>query len=136
MGASVFIMKTRSLLHAALVFLASGCLFAQVTALKVGHLVDPETGTSLANQVILIENGKFTSIGPNLSIPSGASVVDLSAYYVSPGLVDAHNHLALTYKANDHLCIAGKGRRRRLQTRGNYFSRPLVLWPLCMRWTA
>jgi len=25
-------------------------------------------------------------------------VVDLSQYYVSPGLVDAHNHLALTYK--------------------------------------
>jgi imidazolonepropionase-like amidohydrolase len=92
-------MKTRSFLHPALALLfASGCLFAQVTALKVGHLVDPETGTSSANQVILIENGKFTSIGPNVAIPSGASVVDLSSYYVSPGLVDAHNHLALTYK--------------------------------------
>ena len=27
-----------------------------------------------------------------------ASDCDLSQYYVSPGLVDAHNHLALTYK--------------------------------------
>ena len=25
-------------------------------------------------------------------------MIDLSQYYVSPGLVDAHNHLALTYK--------------------------------------
>ena len=76
----------------------AGCLDAQVTALKVGHLVNPESGTSAANQIILIENGRFTAIGPNVSIPAGATQVDLSQYYISPGLVDAHNHLALTYK--------------------------------------
>ncbi len=76
----------------------AGCLGAQVTALKIGHLVDPESGTAAANQVALIENGKFTAIGGNVAIPSGATVVDLSQFYVSPGLVDAHNHLALTYK--------------------------------------
>jgi imidazolonepropionase-like amidohydrolase len=73
-------------------------LSAQVTALRVGHLVDPETGTAAANQVILIEDGKFTAVGGNVSLPTGAEVLDLSQYYVSPGLVDAHNHLALTYK--------------------------------------
>src|SRR3984885_4745829 len=78
-------------------FLA-GSISAQVTALKVGHLVNPENGTAAANQVILIENGRFTAIGVNVSIPDGATQVDLSQYYVSPGLVDAHNHLALTYK--------------------------------------
>jgi len=76
----------------------AGCLGAQVTALKIGHLVDPESGTAAANQVALIENGKFTAIGGNVAIPAGATVVDLSQFYVSPGLVDAHNHLALTYK--------------------------------------
>jgi len=78
--------------------LVPSLLGAQVTALRVGHLIDPESGTVAANQVILIEGGKFTSIGANTAIPSGAEVVDLSQYYVSPGLVDAHNHLALTYK--------------------------------------
>jgi imidazolonepropionase-like amidohydrolase len=73
-------------------------LSAQVTALKVGHLVNPETGTTATNQILLIENGKFTAIGPNLPIPAGATLVDLSNYYISPGLVDSHNHLALTYK--------------------------------------
>ncbi len=73
-------------------------LGAQVTALRVGHLVDPEAGTVAANQLILIEGGKFTSVGGNAAIPAGAEVIDLSQYYVSPGLVDAHNHLALTYK--------------------------------------
>lgn len=73
-------------------------LTAQVTALRVGHLVDPENGTVADNQVVLVENGKFTAIGRNVNIPPGAEVVDMSQYWVTQGLVDAHNHLALTYK--------------------------------------
>jgi imidazolonepropionase-like amidohydrolase len=71
---------------------------AQVTAIKAGRLIDPETGTAAANQVILVENGKFTAVGANVAIPAGAEVVDLSTLTVLPGLVDSHNHLALTYK--------------------------------------
>jgi imidazolonepropionase-like amidohydrolase len=71
---------------------------AQVVAIRAGHLVDPEAGTAAANQVILIEAGKFKEIGPNVTIPAGAEVLDLSQQYVLPGLVDAHNHLAITYK--------------------------------------
>ncbi len=78
--------------------LVTGLLDAQVTALKVGHLVNPATGPAAANQVLLLEGGRFTAIGADVPIPAGATEVDLSQYYVSPGLVDAHNHLALTYK--------------------------------------
>lgn len=69
-----------------------------ITAVKAGKLIDPEAGTVLTNQIILIENGKFKAIGPNIAIPKGAEVIDLSGLTVLPGLVDAHNHLALTYK--------------------------------------
>ena len=82
-----------------LMFLAlSTIATAQVIAIRAGHLIDPETGTAAANQVIVIEGGKFTAIGANVAIPAGAQTIDLSDAYVSPGLVDAHNHLALTYK--------------------------------------
>src|SRR6266404_2496338 len=81
-----------------LVLAVSAFLGAQVIAIRAGHLVDPETGTAAANQVLLVEGGKFTAIGSNVAIPRGAEVIDLSQSYVSPGLVDAHNHLALTYK--------------------------------------
>ncbi len=77
---------------------SGGPLAAQVTAIKAGRLLDPETGAIAANQVILVEAGKFTAVGPNVAIPAGALVVDLSRLMVLPGLVDAHNHLALTYK--------------------------------------
>ncbi len=69
-----------------------------VAAIRAGRLIDPEAGRVLTNQVILIEGNKFKEIGPNVAIPPGAQVIDLSRMTVLPGLVDAHNHLALTYK--------------------------------------
>lgn len=97
-------MKQRILLLFLLLTVLSGFqVIAQdnkptVVAVKAGRLLDPAAGTVLNNQIILIENGKFKSIGPNLAIPAGAEVIDLSNLTVMPGLVDAHNHLALTYK--------------------------------------
>jgi imidazolonepropionase-like amidohydrolase len=80
---------------------AAAALTAQsppTTAIKAGRLIDPATGTATNNQVILVQAGKITAIGPNLPIPQGAEVIDLSKLTVLPGLVDAHNHPALTYK--------------------------------------
>jgi imidazolonepropionase-like amidohydrolase len=85
------------------------CMFAvpangQKLAIRAGHLVDPETGTAKANQIILVErnpqNGRSTivEIGSNVAVPSDAEVVDLSDEWVFPGLVDAHDHLGITYK--------------------------------------
>ena len=91
-------MKTRQVCGWLAILLMPLSGIAQVTALRAGHLVDPETGNAAANQVVLVEGGKFSAVGANVTIPEGAQVVDLSQYYVLPGLVDAHNHLALTYK--------------------------------------
>jgi len=71
---------------------------APITAIKAGQLIDPETGKRAANQVILIEGEKIKAVGANLAIPAGATVYDLSKLTVLPGLVDAHTHMAITYK--------------------------------------
>lgn len=71
---------------------------ARITAIKAGRLIDPETGSVTANAVILVEGEKIKDVGANLAIPAGAAVIDLSKLTVLPGLVDAHTHMALTYK--------------------------------------
>ncbi len=96
--------RLRSL--AVLLFASTSHLAAQAVpqaspapiVIRAGRLIDPEAGTVLSNQVIVVENARFTAIGPNVPIPAGAQVIDLSQLTVLPGLVDAHNHLALTYK--------------------------------------
>ncbi len=71
---------------------------AKITAIRAGRLVDPETGTTAVNQIILIEGERIKEVGSSVAIPPGAEVIDLSRMTVLPGLVDAHTHLALTYK--------------------------------------
>jgi imidazolonepropionase-like amidohydrolase len=71
---------------------------APLTAIRAGRLLDPEAGRILTNQIILVEGTRIRDVGPNVQVPANARVVDLSAMTVLPGLVDAHNHLALTYK--------------------------------------
>ncbi len=73
-------------------------LLAEVTAIRAGRLLDPETGRAASGQVILVDGEKITAVGPALAIPAGASVIDLSDLTVLPGLVDAHTHLGITYK--------------------------------------
>ena len=85
-------------LLAALLALSPLSLSAQVTAIRAGRLLDPDKGTISTNQVILVEKGKFTAVGADVAIPRDATVIDLSDLTVMPGLVDTHNHLAITYK--------------------------------------
>ena len=93
----------RRLVLMTIVCLMAGVILAAqtpstITAIRAGRLLDPEAGRVLTNQVILIQGTKITDVGPNVAIPAGALVVDLSRMTVLPGLVEAHNHLALTYK--------------------------------------
>jgi imidazolonepropionase-like amidohydrolase len=69
-----------------------------VTVIRAGRLLDPAAGTIAANQVIVVQDGRIREVGASVAIPAGATVIDLSNQTVLPGLVDAHNHLALTYK--------------------------------------
>lgn len=71
---------------------------SQVTAIKAGKLVNPETGATSTNQVILIEGGKIKAVGANVQIPGGATVIDLSQRSVLPGLFDCHTHMLTNWR--------------------------------------
>ena len=75
--------------------LAYGISNAQVTAIRAGRVVDPETGKVSVNQVIVVEGRDIKDIGSDVKIPSGATVIDLSRQTVMPGMMDAHAHLCM-----------------------------------------
>jgi len=74
--------------------LASEAQQSPVTVIRAGKLIDVDAGRALSNQTIVIRNGKIESIGENLAIPAGATLIDLSKMTVLPGLIDCHTHLA------------------------------------------
>ena len=69
-------------------------VFAQVTVIKAGRLVDSDAGTVLTDQTVIIRDNKIDAVGKGLATPANASVIDLSQMTVLPGLIDCHTHLA------------------------------------------
>ena len=52
-------------------------------------------GPSLRNASILLRDGKIVELGPNVTAPSDAVVIDGTGKYVTPGLIDTHSHLGV-----------------------------------------
>jgi imidazolonepropionase-like amidohydrolase len=67
---------------------------AQVTAIRAGKLIDPDSGTVLSGETILIRAGKIEAVGNNVTVPPNATMIDLTNMTVLPGLIDCHTHLA------------------------------------------
>lgn len=70
----------------------------RIVAVKAGHLLDVKSGEYRQNQVVLIEGDRIKSVGAasEVTIPSGARVIDLSNRTVLPGLIDCHTHLTFS----------------------------------------
>ena len=92
----------KQLASAALLLIASAAVSTaqhtpsspQVTVIRAGKLVDVDSGRMLTNQMLVVRDGKIEALGENLSVPAGATVIDLSRMTVLPGLIDCHTHLA------------------------------------------
>ena len=63
------------------------------TVVRAGRLFDGGSGRMATSQTILIQGDRITAIGSDISVPSGAIVVDLSGATVLPGMIDTHVHL-------------------------------------------
>jgi len=68
---------------------------ADVILIQNGTIVTV-TGPDIKGGSLLIENGKITKIGKNLSAPAGAKVIDASGKYVYPGLVALMTSVGVT----------------------------------------
>ncbi|MGE0464605.1 MAG: amidohydrolase family protein, partial [Vicinamibacterales bacterium] len=60
-----------------------------------GATVFTVTRGTIPNGVIVMNGGRISAVGgPDTTIPPGAEVVDASGRFVTPGLIDAHSHIA------------------------------------------
>jgi len=64
-------------------------------AVRAGKLFDSNSGSLLADEVVLVDGERITDVGPaaKVRIPAGVRVIDLSRATVLPGLIDAHTHM-------------------------------------------
>lgn len=65
----------------------------KVTVIRAGRLIDTVNGRVLENQTIIVEGDRIKAVGSNLTVPSGAEVIDLSKMTVMPGFSDSHVHI-------------------------------------------
>jgi imidazolonepropionase-like amidohydrolase len=64
-----------------------------ITAIKAARLFDGKSTTTVANAVVIVEQGTIKAAGANLTIPNGATVIDLGDATLMPGFIDAHTHM-------------------------------------------
>lgn len=61
----------------------------------VGATILPVSGPSIADGVLVVADGRIVAVGPreSVTIPRGATRVDVTGRTIIPGLVDTHSHI-------------------------------------------
>ena len=76
-----------------------------VRAIRCGTLFDGTGGVPLRDALVVVTDGRITSVGPAASggVAPGAETVDLRDRFVMPGLIDCHSHASLVPGEGDQL---------------------------------
>lgn len=64
---------------------------AQKTIIVCKAIIDG-TGKTMTDAQVIVEGERITAVGKRTSIPSGATVIDLSKHTLMPGFIDMHCH--------------------------------------------
>ena len=69
-------------------------LLAQTIAIT-GGTVYPVSGPKIENATVLITGGRIAAVGTNVAIPAGATRIDASGKWITPGLIDGAGQMGL-----------------------------------------
>jgi len=85
------------------ILLFAGAAHAQQggTILIKNATVMTVTKGNISNGSVLIENGKIAAVGKDIKAPAGATVIDAGGMYLTPGIIDAHSHIAVEGSVNE-----------------------------------
>src|SRR5437899_1015295 len=74
---------------------------ATVTVFEGARLITGDGSAPIIDSAFVVDNGRFTAVGRKgqISVPAGATRVDLTGKTVIPAIIDAHKHLAVTRDA-------------------------------------
>ena len=67
-------------------------------AFSGGTIIDGTGSTPIENGVLLIQDGRVVAVGPRhtVSIPEGATVIDVTGKTIMPGIINGHGHVGNT----------------------------------------
>jgi imidazolonepropionase-like amidohydrolase len=74
---------------------------AQTTLLRGATLWTQGPAGTLSDTDLLLQGGRIAHIGRGLAAPAGALEVDARGLHVTPGLIDAHSHIAVSRAINE-----------------------------------
>ena len=83
----------KKILLSLLLFISMQISAQKTILIKCGKLIDPVSGNTLEKQNVLIKAGVILSVSSETI--AADSVIDLSNYFVMPGLIDCHTHVLL-----------------------------------------
>ena len=69
-------------------------LLAQ-TIVITGGTVYPVSGPKIENATVVIRDGRIAAVGANVAVPAGATRIDASGKWVTPGLIDGAGQMGL-----------------------------------------
>jgi imidazolonepropionase-like amidohydrolase len=70
-----------------------GSAAAQTIALTNATLIDGSGSPAQPRVTIVMDSGRIRDIGPQVATPSGATVIDLTGKFVTPGIINGHGHI-------------------------------------------
>jgi imidazolonepropionase-like amidohydrolase len=85
------------LIAGALIALAPLC--AETIVIQNATIMTVAKGTIKGS--VVVKDGKIAEVGEKVMVPQGATVIDASGQYLTPGIIDCHSHIAVDGNVNE-----------------------------------
>jgi len=97
----ILVLATAPALHAQSSVAPAASPANDIIVLHAAHILDVEQGRLASPGEVLVRGNRIVEAGSSVAHPAGATVIDLGAATLMPGLIDAHVHLFLHPGAED-----------------------------------